>query len=212
MKDMTEFQRRKERHFEELKWLYCELYPEDGFSYLCSRLEARYGERRASLKKLDRVREADPDWYKRNDMAGMMMYTDAFAGDLKGVKKRLPYIQECGVNYLHLMPLLDSPEGMSDGGYAVSDFAKVRPDLGTMEDLADLTETCHKKGLSVCLDFVMNHTSQEHAWAKRARAGEKEYQDRYFFLTALRFRGSMRRLVLRYFQLLHQGILPGWMM
>lgn len=181
MKDMAEFQKRKERHYEELKWLYCELYPEDGFSYLCSRLEERYKERKDALKKLDRVREADPDWYKRNDMVGMMMYTDAFAGDLKGVKKKLPYIQECGVNYLHLMPLLDSPEGKSDGGYAVSDFAKVRPDLGTMEDLAKLTDTCHKRGLSVCLDFVMNHTSEEHEWAKRARAGEKEFQDRYFF-------------------------------
>ncbi|MEH2959635.1 amylosucrase [Candidatus Merdisoma sp. JLR.KK006] len=193
MKDMVEFQKRKERHYEELKWLYCELYPEDGFSYLCSRLEERYKERKDALKKLDRVREADPDWYKRNDMAGMMMYTDAFAGDLKGVKKKLPYIQECGVNYLHLMPLLDSPEGKSDGGYAVSDFAKVRPDLGTMEDLAKLTDTCHKKGLSVCLDFVMNHTSEEHEWAKRARAGEQEYQDRYFFFDSFEIPGQYEK-------------------
>lgn len=193
MKDMVEFQKRKERHYEELKWLYCELYPEDGFSYLCSRLEERYKERKDALKKLDRVREADPDWYKRNDMVGMMMYTDAFAGDLKGVKKKLPYIQECGVNYLHLMPLLDSPEGKSDGGYAVSDFAKVRPDLGTMEDLAKLTDTCHKRGLSVCLDFVMNHTSEEHEWAKRARAGEKEFQDRYFFFDSFEIPGQYEK-------------------
>ena len=154
MSKAVDFEERLARHLDELKWLYCELYPEDGFSYLCGRLKARYEERRASLKKLDAVRESDPDWYKRNDMVGMMMYTEAFAGNLKGVEKRLPYIQECGVNYLHLMPLLDSPEGKSDGGYAVADFGKVRPDLGTMEDLAALTETCHKKGLSVCLDFV----------------------------------------------------------
>lgn len=193
MSKVVEFEERLARHLEELKWLYCELYPEDGFSYLCSRLKARYEERRASLKKLDRTREKDPDWYKRNDMAGMMMYTEAFVGNLKGVKERLPYIQECGVNYLHLMPLLDSPEGRSDGGYAVSDFGKVRPDLGTMKDLAALTETCHKKGLSVCLDFVMNHTSEEHEWAKRARAGEKEFQDRYFFFDTFDIPGQYEK-------------------
>ncbi|MEH2952244.1 alpha-amylase family protein [Candidatus Merdisoma sp. JLR.KK011] len=193
MSKVVEFEERLARHLEELKWLYCELYPEDGFSYLCSRLKARYEERRASLKKLDRTREEDPDWYKRNDMAGMMMYTEAFAGNLKGVKERLPYIRECGVNYLHLMPLLDSPEGRSDGGYAVSDFGKVRPDLGTMKDLAALTETCHKKGLSVCLDFVMNHTSEEHEWAKRARAGEKEFQDRYFFFDTFDIPGQYEK-------------------
>ena len=108
MSKIAEFEERLAKHLDELKWLYCELYPEDGFSYLCSRLEERYQERRESLKKLDRAREADPDWYKRNDMAGMMMYTEAFAGNLKGVEARLPYIRECGVNYLHLMPLLDS--------------------------------------------------------------------------------------------------------
>ena len=193
MSKAVDFEERLARHLDELKWLYCELYPEDGFSYLCARLKARYEERRASLKKLDAVREADPDWYKRNDMVGMMMYTEAFAGNLKGVEKRLPYIQECGVNYLHLMPLLDSPEGKSDGGYAVADFGKVRPDLGTMEDLAALTETCHKKGLSVCLDFVMNHTSEEHEWAKRARAGEKEFQDRYFFFDSFEIPGQYEK-------------------
>ncbi|MCI9307305.1 MAG: amylosucrase [Lachnospiraceae bacterium] len=193
MSKAVDFEERLARHLDELKWLYCELYPEEGFSYLCGRLKARYEERRASLKKLDAVREADPDWYKRNDMVGMMMYTEAFAGNLKGVEKRLPYIQECGVNYLHLMPLLDSPEGKSDGGYAVADFGKVRPDLGTMEDLAALTETCHKKGLSVCLDFVMNHTSEEHEWAKRARAGEKEFQDRYFFFDSFEIPGQYEK-------------------
>ena len=193
MSKAVDFEERLARHLDELKWLYCELYPEDGFSYLCARLKARYEERRASLKKLDAVREADPDWYKRNDMVGMMMYTEAFAGNLKGVEKRLPYIQECGVNYLHLMPLLDSPEGKSDGGYAVADFGKVRPDLGTMEDLAALTETCHKKGLSVCLDFVMNHTSEDHEWAKRARAGEKEFQDRYFFFDSFEIPGQYEK-------------------
>ena len=50
----------------------------------------------------DAAREADPDWYRRRDLLGMMLYTGAFAGDLKGVQKKLPYLEECGVNYLHL--------------------------------------------------------------------------------------------------------------
>ena len=140
-----------------------------------------YTERKTALKTMDRERAKDPQWYKGNRMVGMMMYVDAFAGDLNGVLKHLDYIEECGVNYLHLMPLLDTPEGRSDGGYAVSDFRKVRPDLGTMEDLECLAEECHKRGVSICLDFVMNHTSEDHEWARKAKAGDPEYQNRYFF-------------------------------
>ena len=85
------------------------------------------------------------------------------------------------MNYLHLMPLLESPKGRSDGGYAVSDFRKVQPSLGTMEDLEALADACRRRGISLCLDFVMNHTSEDHVWAKRAWAGEREYRERYFF-------------------------------
>jgi amylosucrase len=111
----------------------------------------------------------------------MLMYVSAFAGNLAGVRDKLDYIQDCGVNYLHLMPLLESPVGRSDGGYAVADFRKVQPELGTMEDLAALAGDCHDRGIAVCLDFVMNHTSEDHEWARRAKAGEKDYQARYFF-------------------------------
>ena len=178
-----EFERRMARHYDELKWLYCELYENrmDMFEDLCKNLNNIYADRKADLKKQDRVREQDPEWYKKNDILGMMMYVNAFAGNLKGVKEKLDYVQESNVNYLHLMPLLESPEGKSDGGYAVSDFRKVQPELGTMEDLESLADECRKKGISLCMDFVMNHTSEEHEWAKRARAGEREYMDRYYF-------------------------------
>ena len=178
-----EFRTRLERNYDEMKWLYCELYhnDENAFDYFCTMLYDYYSQRNYNLKKLDRARMQDPDWYNGNDILGMMMYTNAFAGNLKGVQEHLDYIEECGVNYLHLMPLLQSPKGRSDGGYAVSDFRRVEPELGTMEDLALLSDKCHRRGMSVCLDFVMNHTSEDHEWAKRARAGEKEYQDRYFF-------------------------------
>ena len=126
-----EFERRMARHYDELKWLYCELYENrmDMFEDLCKNLKNIYMDRKSDLKKQDRVREQNPEWYKKNDILGMMMYVNAFAGNLKGVKEKLDYVQECNVNYLHLMPLLESPEGKSDGGYAVSDFRKVQPEL-----------------------------------------------------------------------------------
>ena len=178
-----EFANRFRRHEDELKWLYCELYHSDmkAYGYFTDMLYRLWEERPEKLKQIDRTREENPDWYKGHEMVGMLMYVNAFAGNLKGVKKKLNYIADCGVNYLHLMPLLESPRGRSDGGYAVSNFRKVQPELGTMEDLADLADACHDKGIAVCLDFVMNHTSEDHEWARRAKAGEKEYQDRYFF-------------------------------
>ena len=177
-----EFESRLHEHYEELKWIYGELYHDNhAFDYFVSMLKGFYEERSAELKEWDRKRSEDPGWYKRKNMLGMLMYTNCFAKNIKGVKKHLPYIEECGVNYLHLMPLLESPEGRSDGGYAVSDFRKVDPKLGTMKDLADLSKSCHAKGISLCLDFVMNHTSEDHEWAMKAKEGSKEYQDRFFF-------------------------------
>ncbi len=176
------FDQRLARHYDELKWLYCELYrDEEAFSDFVEMLRRSWEERKKPLRDQDRKREADPDWYRRRDLLGMMLYVNAFAGDLNGVKEKLGYLRECGVNYLHLMPLLESPKGRSDGGYAVSDFRKVQPSLGTMEDLESLADACRRRGISLCLDFVMNHTSEDHAWAKRARAGEAEYRERYFF-------------------------------
>ena len=178
-----EYAVRFRKHADELKWLYCELYHNDmgAYDYFTEMLYRMWTERPEKLKKMDRAREECPDWYKGHEMVGMLMYVKAFAGNLQGVRAKLDYIAECGVNYLHLMPLLESPEGRSDGGYAVSDFRKVQPELGTMEDLAELAADCHERGIAICLDFVMNHTSEDHEWARRARAGEEEYQHRYFF-------------------------------
>ena len=176
------FAQRMEKHQDELRWLYMELYGNDAmYAELCEQMHDYYSKRSTELKKRDIKKEKNPDWFKEKEMLGMMLYIDNFAGNLKGVEKKLAYLKECNVNCLHLMPFLDTPKGKSDGGYAVSDFRKVRPDLGTMKDLARLTEKCHENGMNVCMDFVMNHTSEEHEWAKRARAGEGEYMSRYFF-------------------------------
>ena len=176
------FAQRMEKHQDELRWLYMELYGNDAmYAELCEQMHEYYLKRSTELKKRDIKKEKNPDWFKEKEMLGMMLYIDNFAGDLKGVERKLPYLKECNVNCIHLMPFLDTPKGKSDGGYAVADFRKVRPDLGTMKDLARLTEKCHENGMNVCMDFVMNHTSEEHEWAKRARAGEGEYMSRYFF-------------------------------
>lgn len=177
------FKERVECRFDELKWLYAELYHNDmhAFEYFLNMLYKYYLDRSDELKKWDEGKAAMKDWFAGNDMLGMLMYTDCFAGTLKGIKEHLDYIEECKVNYIHLMPLLKTPKDRSDGGYAVQDFRTVEPSLGTMDDLAELATECHKAGISVCLDFVMNHTSEDHEWAIKAKEGIKEYQDRYFF-------------------------------
>ena len=178
------FKERLAEHWDELKWLYMEIYDdEQAFEYFVSMLKRNYSERRKTLRGVDARRVGNALIHHSNRMMGMMLYTENFAGDLNGVREKLEYFRECGVKYIHLMPLLDTPEdrSRSDGGYAVSDFRRVRPDLGTMKDLETLTAACHRRGIRVCLDLVMNHTSDEHEWAKAARAGDPTAQARYFF-------------------------------
>ena len=136
--DEKVFSQRLHKHYDELKWLYCELYQDDKqpfayFDELMKKIKEFYIARPNYLKELDIKREQQPDWYKGNKLLGMMMYVNSFSGTLKNFEKRLPYIQESNVNYLHLMPLLSSPKGKSDGGYAVADFRSVQEELGTMK-------------------------------------------------------------------------------
>ncbi len=176
------FRKRLDKHYDELKWLYIELYNDyDMLSELCDHMYRFYMERSVDLKRRDERRVMEPDWFKESDMLGMMMYTDNFAGNISGVREKIPYLMDANVNCIHLMPFLDSPKEHSDGGYAVRDYRKVREDLGDMDDLRALADECHEKGINLCMDFVMNHTSDEHQWALNARSGKKEYMDRYFF-------------------------------
>ncbi len=193
---MHEFEQRLRAHHDELRWLYMELYDNGSMFYeLVERLRGFYAERGGDLKAIDRSREADPDWYRRNDLLGMMLYIDNFGGTINGVREKLDYIRKSNVNYIHLMPFLDTVPGRSDGGYAVKDFRKVQPDLGTMEDLEALTKACHESGIQVCMDFVMNHTSEDHEWAVRARNGEGEYMSRYFFFDSWDIPGEYEKTV-----------------
>ena len=136
-------------------------------------------ERSAELKALDALRGADPYWYHSNRMVGAMCYVDLFAGDLKALRDRIPYLTELGITYLHLMPLFKVPAGDNDGGYAVSSYREINPALGTMDDLAELATELRHHGISLTLDFIFNHTADEHEWAKRALAGDRDYQSYY---------------------------------
>ncbi len=172
---------RLERCERELKELYMGLYGNEAmYESLLAGLEDYHTQRSEGLKVRD-AEKGGTDWYKSEDLLGMMLYIDNFAGNLHGVREKLGYLERANVNYIHLMPFLDTVPERSDGGYAVADFRKVRPDLGTMQDLEELTTACHEKGMNVCMDFVMNHTSEDHEWAKRAKAGEGKYMSRYFF-------------------------------
>lgn len=131
------------------------------------------------LKALDATRLTDPGWFQSNRMLGAMCYVDLFSGDLASLRDNIPYLTELGVTYLHLMPLFKAPEGDNDGGYAVSSYREVDAELGTMEELTSLATDLHHHGISLCLDFVFNHTSDEHEWARKALAGDQDYQDYY---------------------------------
>ena len=131
------------------------------------------------LRALDQAREENPLWFQSNNMLGGVCYIDLFAGDLEGVKSKIPYFKELGLTYLHLMPLFKSPEGENDGGYAVSSYREIHRPLGTMEQLASLAAELRAAGISLVVDLVFNHTSDEHVWAEGAKSGDEEYLDFY---------------------------------
>jgi len=143
-------------------------------------LALNYIQRAKDLKKLDVKRENDHNWFLSQEWVGMALYTSAFAGDLTGVGERLPYLQELGVNLLHVMPILKCPQGASDGGYAVSDYRDVDDRAGSLEQLRELGRRMRARDMLLTLDVVVNHVSDQHEWAQRARSGEKKYQD-YFY-------------------------------
>lgn len=147
---------------------------------LIGALIALQKDRPEALRTLDLKRDLEPDWFQRPDMVGYVFYIDRFNGTLKGVLDKADYLQELGATYIHFMPCLKPRAGDSDGGYSVMDYREINPQLGTMADLADVTSALRARGMSVCIDLVLNHTAKEHEWAVKARAGEKRYQDYYW--------------------------------
>lgn len=167
-----------------IHFLYNELYQDRAaadFKVLISCIIAAYKSRSSILKAKDLAKEREGHWYLSNHITGMSLYVDKFCGNLENLEDKLGYFKKLGVNLLHLMPLMESPEGESDGGYAVSDFRKVDKKFGSTENLVELQQKMINEDMYLMLDVVLNHTSHKHEWAMKARAGDKCYQD-YFYM------------------------------
>jgi amylosucrase len=183
-RDQDLFLIRLERYFADFYEPFARLYekhPQFGaeLEALAGLLVDSCAGRSESLRKLDLEREITPDWFQRETLVGGIYYVDLFAGTLNGVREHLPYLEELGLSYIHLMPLLKPREGMSDGGYAVEDYFAVNPALGSMADLEALAGELRAHHMSLCVDLVVNHTAKEHEWAIRARTGDPQYLDYY---------------------------------
>ena len=112
-------------------------------------------------------------------MVGYVCYVDRFSGSVSRLERHVEYLEELKVTYLHLMPLLQPRPAPNDGGYAVMDYRSVDPDVGSMADLEHLSHELRQRGISLCIDLVVNHTAREHAWARAARAGDPHYRNFY---------------------------------
>jgi amylosucrase len=174
-------------HVEDLYALFHQIYShhsnhEKIFVEILDSIISAHIDREKDLKKKDYIKSsATFPWYLSNEITGMSLYVDRFAKNISGLAKKLPYLENLGVNLLHLMPLFESPENESDGGYAVSNFKKVDARFGTMDELKNLRKKMAKKDMYLMMDIVLNHTSNQHEWAMKAKSGDKAYQDCYYF-------------------------------
>lgn len=181
---LVQFQQRFDLVYPTLRRLFSEIYGDrpdvaEQLDELLALAARSYTERSADLIALDRQREENPHWFESGEMLGGVCYVDRYAKNLDGVRQKIPYFRELGLTYLHLMPLFLAPEPHSDGGYAVSSYREVNPILGDMATLRQLATELRAAGISLVVDFVFNHTSNEHEWARRAIAGDREYEDYY---------------------------------
>ncbi len=204
------FLARVDEHFPRLHELFTRLYGgrADGREELAATVaaaSASWNARPLDLKVRDAQRGADPGWFQSERMLGGACYVDRYAGNLAGIRDQIPYFRELGITYLHLMPLFDTPERDNDGGYAVSSYRRVNPSLGTMPQLAELAAELRLAGISLMLDFVFNHTSNEHEWAQRAVAGDDEYADFYLIFPDRQMPDAYERTTREIFPDDHRG-------
>ncbi|GAB5494778.1 MAG: alpha-amylase family glycosyl hydrolase [Phototrophicaceae bacterium] len=185
VEDADIFRARVHQEFPRLFGLLFQLYGNDyDFFYhleqILRQAAQMFVQRPLELRELDQEREANPTWYQSEKILGAVCYVDLFAGELSKMHAKIPYFKELGITYLHLMPLFKVPETNNDGGYAISDYRTVRDDIGTMQQLAGLAAELRREGISLVLDFVFNHTSDEHEWAQKSRTGDTTYQNYYY--------------------------------
>ena len=190
MSFQEKFQQRFQSAVGELSNLFNQVYAyhpgcSESFRALLDVIEKAFADRPEALKQrdLEKLQTEPEHWFLSNQLTGMSLYVDRFCGTLNGLRDKLNYVEKLGVNLLHLMPVFESPEGESDGGYAVSDFRKVQDRFGTLRDLQRLQASMQERNMYLMLDIVLNHTSHRHAWAQQARQGDPKYQEYYYFFS-----------------------------
>ncbi len=156
-------------------------YKEQAFDMLLNSLVTNFEGRSALQKKRDMSRVANPNWYSSEKIVGMMLYVDLFNIDFNGLKEKIPYLLDLGINTVHLMPFLDVPEFENDGGYAVRNYREVNPKFGTMNDFEALVKEFQKNDMNLVMDFVLNHCADQHEWAVEGRKGHPKYKDFFYF-------------------------------
>lgn len=136
--------------------------------------------RAPELKELDAKRTHEPDWFQSRKIVGGALYVDLFSENLSRLREHIPYFKRLGLTYLHLMPLFAVRPGNNDGGYAISNYRSVDPRIGTIDDLRELADALRESNILLVLDFVFNHTADDHYWAQQAQSQLREYEDFYY--------------------------------
>ncbi len=185
---IAEFEKRLQANWPRLFKLLLELYGDRyDFFYHVEQILVTCAEgwhqRPQKLRELDSLRDHAPDWFQSETMAGGALYVDLFSENLGRLRELIGYFQQMGISYLHLMPLFSVRPGNNDGGYAISNYRSVDPRIGTIEELQQLANDLREAGIVLVLDFVFNHTADDHHWAQQAQAGNREYQDFYFIFS-----------------------------
>ncbi|MGB0849228.1 MAG: amylosucrase [Thiolinea sp.] len=184
-KELQPFLTRLAANFHSMHKLFITLYgtqddAEAPLGSLIKLLLKNYQQRTATLRAQDKQREQQPDWFLSQNWVGMALYCDRFADDLSGVREQINYLQDLGINLLHILPIMQCPTGANDGGYAISDFRQVDSQFGNLKDIAELSDSLKQREMLLTLDIVINHTSDEHEWAKQAKQGSKTHQNYYY--------------------------------
>jgi amylosucrase len=164
-----------------------------------------WADRPAELYKLDEHRLNEPDWFLSEKIVGGALYVDLFSENLSRLRQHVGYFKELGLTYLHLMPLFAVRPGDNDGGYAISNYRSVDPRLGTIDDLRMLAKNLQDAGIVLVLDFVINHTSDDHEWAQKAQAGNREYQQFYHIFPDRSFPDQYERTLREIFPMVRRG-------
>lgn len=131
---------------------------------------------------LTSVLQTNDDWWKH--AVFYQIYPRSFKddngdgiGDLQGIISKLEHLKDAGITAAWLSPIYKSPQ--VDMGYDISDYMDISEDYGTLDDLKQLVVKANQLGLKIIMDFVPNHSSDEHEWFVKSEAGDEEYKDFY---------------------------------